>query len=66
MLQPYICLIKCSVMESINEYIKVGEDVLNHLGEVLLAVYGEAFVLVDSNTRKHCLPILLKHMPAIH
>lgn len=50
-------------MKKVFDTIKVGDDVLDNLGGVLLLLYTEIYVLADKNTHKHCLPIVLEKLP---
>jgi 3-dehydroquinate synthase len=50
-------------MKKVIDTVNVGADVLNNLGGVLLLLYSEVYLLVDENTRKHCLSLVLDKLP---
>ena len=53
---------KIQLMEKVNDSTKVGLEVLDNLGSVLLPLYTDVFLLVDSHTIRHCLPSVLDQL----
>lgn len=50
------------IIESNNYQILIGEKTLTEFG---FSNYSTIVILVDENTRKHCLPILIKKVPVL-
>ena len=46
-------------MEELSWNIMVGDDVFEHLDDVLSTQYDKVFFLVDENTHENCLPLVL-------
>lgn len=44
----------------------VGQDLLEFLNRVLVLQYPEVYFLVDTNTRKHCLPLVVENLSSIY
>src|SRR5215213_2729787 len=53
--------------DKLHRQIFFGDDALSHLEKFIAEKYpaGQKFILTDENTSIHCLPILLKHIPAL-
>ncbi|HLG35955.1 MAG TPA: 3-dehydroquinate synthase [Bacteroidia bacterium] len=53
--------------DSLHQHIFFGDDALTHLEKFLIENYSsvQKFVLTDENTSVHCLPLLLKNIPAL-
>ena len=54
-----------TVLSNTFSEVHLGEDSLVHLSKMLCDKYtaSKKFILVDSNTREFCLPVLLKLFP---
>jgi 3-dehydroquinate synthase len=50
-------------MKEIAPHILVGEGALSKLGSAIIFKNLSVFFLVDENTHKHCLPLVLKELP---
>ena len=53
--------------DKLHRQIFFGDDALSHLENFLSKKYPgvQKFILTDENTTVHCLPVLLKHIPAL-
>jgi 3-dehydroquinate synthase len=54
-----------TVLTSFFSEVRFGLDCFDHFKELINSTYvsGKKFILVDENTRKHCLPILIQSLP---